>query len=182
MRTDSLVLSAAAAFASLGSVHLQRAAGQPLAKAPVTCQLVTVDEVAKSSQTGPIEIDRKSSGENPDDGSSSCTWIVKGGGVPVVILTIENADVPDAAEQALGTEPAGGRRQANFSLRKMQTFGDPPPPAAVPGLGDEALYRDFKNGKGGALLIRRGFWIVTFSGSAPRDVYVALGKLVLERL
>lgn len=133
------------------------------------CQLLTIEEVAKAANAGPLAIDPQTSGET-DNGGSSCTWQPKGQ-APAVILTVEN-----------GARP-GGTAAARFAASKIETFGGGrTQPAAVPGLGDEALYRDFDNGKGGALLVRRGNDIVTFSGSARRDVYVALARLVLQRL
>jgi outer membrane protein OmpA-like peptidoglycan-associated protein len=160
-------------------------AGAPAQTPPrqlIACKLLTVDEVGKFSSAGPVEVDPRASGEDAD-GSTGCTWQTKGSTAPpVVILTVENGDTPGMAERMLGTKPQGDRVTATFSLRKVQTFGDPPPPTPVAGLGDEALYRDFQRVKGGALLVRRGNWIVTFSGSAPKDAYIALARLVLQRI
>ncbi len=170
-----LVLTTAAPQAQKPAAQTQK----PL----IACRLLTFDEVARFSGGAPVEIDPKQSGEDDSDGSSSCTWQVKGGKLPpVVILTVENGDTPGAGERVLGTKPAEGRVAAKFSLRKMQAFGNPPPPTAVPGLGDEALYRDFERVKGGALLVRRGAQIVTFSGSVHKDAYIALARLVLQRI
>src|SRR5262245_29355761 len=148
----------------------------------IACKLLTVDEVTKASNAGSLEIDPRASGEDAD-GSTGCTWQIKGSKAPpVVILTVENGDTPGVTERALGTKPSVDRVTATFSLRKIQTFGDPPPPTPIPGLGDEALYRDFQRVKGGALLVRRGKWIVTFSGAAPKDAHLTLARLVLQRI
>jgi hypothetical protein len=145
------------------------------------CGLITIAEVSKYSG-GPVEVDAKASGEDTDSASSGCVWKVKGSNAPpVVILTIENGDLPGSAERLLGKPPAGGRVPASFSARKVEAFSGPPP-SAVPGLGDEAFYRDFERVKGGALLVRRGIWFVSFSGSMSKDGYIALARLVLQRM
>lgn len=167
-----------------GGASCAEAAAQSQTKPLIACRLLTLDEVGRFASGGPVEIDPKQSGEDDSDGiSSGCTWQVKGSkSPPVAILTIEDGDVPSQAERVLGTKPPNGRVAARFSLRKVQAFGNPPPPTAIPGLGDEAFYRDFEHVKGGALLIRRGTHIVTFSGSVPKDAYVTLAPLVLQRM
>lgn len=165
------------------SAHAQKEGSQKQTAKRMACQLLSLEEVAKFAGSGPLEIEPTTSG--PGDGeSSSCTWQPKGvkNASAVAILTIENLDVPDQVEKMMGSPPAEGRVKTHFRLRKIQTFSNPPEPTAISGLGDEALYRDFENAKGGALLVRRAAMAVTFSGSARRDTYVGLAKLVLQRL
>jgi hypothetical protein len=75
-----------------------------------------------------------------------------------------------------------GRRIVRFKAAEVEAFGGGPCPAAVAGLGDAALYRDFQKVKGGALLVRRGTVVFTFSGSVSRDAMIALARLVAGRL
>jgi hypothetical protein len=74
-----------------------------------------------------------------------------------------------------------GATQA-FAAARVEAFGNGPKPAPVPGLGDEALYRDFERVKGGALIVRRGPAVVTMSGSLAKDGFVSLARLVFGRL
>ena len=167
---------AAAAMAQKANAQVQ------VSKRPA-CDLLSLEELTKHTGAANLEIDRRSSGPDPDSFSDGCTWQAKGGKTPpVAILTVQNIDVPDQMEKLTGKPPAEGRIKVHFGNLMIEAFGGNPPPAKVAGLGDEAFYRDFTNGKGGALLVRRGARVVTFSGSVRKDAYVALAKLVLERI
>jgi len=151
-------------------------------KAQVTkrtaCQILTIQEVAKFTGLSNLAIVPDESG--PDGPSDYCAWRVRGGS-DGVILTLENLDVPDQVEKLTGMQSSGERVKNHFRLRRIQAYGGNPPEVPVAGLGDEAFYRDFAHAKGGCLLVRRGTQAVTFSGSAPKDVYIGLAKLVLQR-
>jgi hypothetical protein len=136
------------------------------AKVRPACELVTPGEVAAIAHAGAVEVDTSASGPTDDGtGADACSWRPKGDKGTLLEMGVQEADDIAAA----------------FSARKLETFGHSTPPAAVPGLGDEALYRDFEHAKGGALLLRKGKRIFWCSGVVSRDSYVALAKLVLQR-
>ncbi len=160
-------------------VLAQKPNAKPEAQKRSACQLVSLDEITKLTGRSPVEINPSASG--PDGASDYCSWRIKGTEDTVIEMGIENLDVPDLAEQVTGRRPSDVRIAAKFKIRKIQAFSDPPEPAAVPGLGDEALYRDFQRAKGGALLVRRGSRLFSCSGSQSKDAYIGLAKLVLQR-
>jgi hypothetical protein len=139
-------------------------AGAPGAGRPA-CELLTVEEVGRVAG-GPVTIDPSASGED-DRGGDNCVW--KRGGNVVVETRIQRAPSPQQAQRL-------------FQAARTEAFGTRPAPAAVAGLGDEALYRDFERAKGGALIVRRGAVVVGMSGSLPRDAYLMLTRLLLPRL
>ena len=139
------------------------------APAPRTaCELLTLAEIGKIAGSSAIEIDPSQSG--PDDtGGDNCVWKVKGNPNPFMVFQIKRV-------------PADRKVEAAFSDERVSAFGGGPAPAAVSGLGDEALYRDFQRVKGGCLILRHGRNLVSFSGPVGRDAYVTLARLILQRL
>src|SRR5262249_4843217 len=127
-------------------------AAPPPARGAATpaCELLTLAEVGRVAG-GTMEIDPSASGED-DRGGDNCVWRVKGTRDPVVAFRIERLAAAPKADGA-------------FKAAEVEAFGGGPRPAAVPGLGDAALYRDFQKVKGGALLVRRGTTVFSFSGS-----------------
>ena len=171
--------AAIALLALAAPVLAQKPSGKPEAQKRSACQLVSLEEITKLTGKGPLEINPSASG--PDGATDYCSRRVKGSEATVIEMGIENLDVPDLAEQVAGRQSTDVRVAAKFKLRKIQAFSDPPEPAAVPGLGDEALYRDFQRAKGGALLVRRGSRLFSCSGGVSKDAYIGLAKLILQR-
>ena len=131
------------------------------------CELLSRDEVSRVAG-GPVEIDPTASGED-DRGGDNCVWKLKGRPVPPVLLRVRR-------------HASGPQAQIAFMVERADAFGGGPEPVRVPGLGDEALYRDFEKVKGGALVVRRGSVVVTMSGSVSREAFVSLARLVVGRL
>ena len=129
------------------------------------CELLAREEVGRVAG-GSVAIDPSASG--PDDrGGDNCVW-TRSGRVAAE-MRVERLASPQRAAQA-------------FAASRVEAFGNGPAPGPVPGLGDEALYRDFERVKGGALIVRRGPAVVTLSGTLPKDGFVSLARLVLGRL
>jgi hypothetical protein len=143
----------------LGPIVTAAGAGRP------ACELLTREEVGRVAG-GAVTIDQSSSGED-DRGGDNCVW--KRGRDVAVEMRIQRAPSPPQAQRL-------------FQEGRVEAFGTRPGPAAVPGLGDEALYRDFERAKGGALIVRRGAVVVGMSGTVPRDAYLTLARLLLPRL
>ncbi len=155
MRTGT----AFALLAILGAAAPADAAGRP------ACEMVSLEEVGRLAGA-PVTIDRSASGED-DRGGDNCVW--KARGQVVVEVSVQRAPSPQQAQRL-------------FLETRTEAFGARPEPAKVPGLGDEALYRDFERAKGGALIVRRGSAVVGMSGSLPRDAHLSLARLLLPRL
>jgi hypothetical protein len=143
----------------LGPIVTAAGAGRP------ACELLTLEEVGRVAG-GAVTIDQSSSGED-DRGGDNCVW--KRGRDVAVEMRIQRAPSPQQAQRL-------------FQDGRVEAFGTRPAPAAVPSLGDEALYRDFERAKGGALIVRRGAVVVGMSGTVPRDAYLTLARLLLPRL
>jgi hypothetical protein len=143
------------------------------------CQILTIQEVAKFTGLSALAIVADESG--PDGSADNCAWRVPGK-ADGVILTLENLDVPDLAEQMTGKQTSAERVKNHFRLRRTQAYGGYPPEVPVAGLGDEAFYRDFEHAKGGCLLVRRGSQSISLSGSVSKDIYLGLARLVLQRM
>jgi hypothetical protein len=151
--------AALAALGLLGSPAALPGAGRP------ACELLALEEVGRVAGA-PVAIDPSASG--PDDrGGDNCVW--KARGQVVVEARVERVASPSQATVA-------------FGRAATEAFGARPAPAKVPGLGDEALHRDFERVRGGALVIRRGAVVVGMSGMLPRDALVGLARLLLPRL
>jgi hypothetical protein len=129
------------------------------------CELLTVEEVGRVAG-GAVTIDPGASGED-DRGGDNCVWKLRG-----------NVVVETRVQRA----PSSQQAQRLFQEARTEAFGSRPAPTPVPGLGDEALYRDFEKAKGGALLVRRGAVVFGMSGALPRDAYLTLARLMLPRL
>jgi len=151
----------------LGGIVLGAAQPPASGAAKSACELLTLAEVGRVGG-GTMEIDPSASGDD-DRGGDNCVWRVKGTRDPVVVFRVERLAAAPKAEGA-------------FKAAEVEAFAGGPRPAAVPGLGDAALYRDFQKVKGGALLVRRGTTVFSFSGSVAKDAMVSLARLVLGRL
>ena len=136
------------------------------AAAKSACALLTADEVAKAVGHA-VTVDPNQSGKDPD-GGDHCVWSNDGN------VAIELSLEPPTTDPS---RAAGAYREA-----RDDAFGSGAAPSAVPGLGDEALYRDFEKVKGGAIVVRKGLAVLGISGTQAEDAIVSLARIAAGRL
>lgn len=136
------------------------------AGAKSACALLTADEIAEAVGH-PVTVDPDPSGGDPDAGDH-CVWTKDGS------VAIELSLEPPTTDPA---RAAGAYREV-----RDDAFGSGAAPSAVPGLGDEALYRDFEKVKGGAIVVRKGLVVLGISGTQTKDAIVSLARLAAGRL
>jgi hypothetical protein len=145
--------------APAGSAATPATTPTPPTKIKPACELLTVDEVGKIAGSD-VKIDPSQSGPTDEGKIDHCVYMH---GQDTVVYLTEDAKLP-------------------WDSVKFGAFDSTKEPVAVEGLGDEALYAEFKNGYGSNLIVRRGGLSLVFSGNQRRDAYVAMAKLVIPRL
>ena len=60
---------------------------------------VLLEEITKLGGAGPVEIDPSASGPVYREPRETCSWRIKGSEATLVVMDIENLDVPDLAEK-----------------------------------------------------------------------------------
>lgn len=134
------------------------------------CELLSTAEVAAFLKAPSVQIDSLNSGKNQNTNVDFCSWFVKAGESEGVMLKLRRAASSEETPVAL------------IAARGDEDFPSPPQPTSIAGVGDEALYRDYADGKGGTVIVRRGPAVVTLIGSASKETLVAMAKLVVQRL
>lgn len=140
-------------------------AARPAAGKPA-CALLTSDEVAKAVGHA-VTVDPHQSGGDAN-GGDHCVWV--SGGAVAIELGVEPPT----------TDPS--RAAGAYRELRDDAFGSGAAPAAVTGLGDEALYRDFEQVKGGAIVIRKGLVVLGLSGTQTKDAILSLARSAVGRL
>jgi hypothetical protein len=62
-----------------------------------------------------------------------------------------------------------------------EEMSPPARPAAISGIGEEALCQAYPDG-GGGIVVRKGVSVVTLVGSPSRETLVSMAKAVVPRL
>lgn len=130
------------------------------------CQILSIPEV-EQAVGAKVTVDPAQSG--PDgNGADFCAW-----------------QTPDKHFVILGLMPGTSAAEARTTYVGWltQAFGGGPPAQSVPGLGDEAQFRNYVgNLKGGVVVVRKGSTVASVEGPMSRDQVVGLARLVLARL
>ena len=71
---------------------------------------------------------------------------------------------------------------AMIAARVDEGFSGQRLPEAIPGVGEEAQYLRYPDGKGGTIIVRQGTTVVTLTGSPAKATLVTMAKLVVPRL
>jgi hypothetical protein len=155
-------------------ILLGGAAGTLLANTPAkprtACELLSAAEVAAFLKVPLVHIDSLNSGMNEMTRVDFCNWYVKENQPEGVMLKLRRA--PSADEAAV-----------SFIAAKVDEEMSPPAKTtAIPGVGDEALYQPYADGKGGTVVVRKGASVVSIIGSPSRETLVAMAKAMVPRL
>lgn len=144
------------------------------AKAKDACELLTPAEIAKALNVPTVKKDEMNSGEHMMGHVDICNWYVK-----------ENS--PEGLEVRWWlAKPGPEEKLAEFSAAKAHAFEHDSTRSekaqAVIGVGAEAVYAPFPDGKGGSLAFRTATGAVALVGSASKDSLITLAKLAVPRL
>jgi hypothetical protein len=139
------------------------------AKPPKACDLLTTADVAAVAPAEAPQFVAEASGLTMVETEDYCVWRGKGSPDPLVQLIVKVLN-PDQAPEMI------------YVVAKGEYFGGGPDPQPVPGVGDEAAYRDFDKGKGGSIVVRRGATVFVVTGLLPKPALVELAKRAVKRL
>lgn len=95
-----------------------------------------------------------------------CNWYVKEKSPEGVGLTLRRADSDDEGSRMLVFSSAKGDAVEHDVERDRKA-------EKLSGVGDEAIYSPYPDGKGGSVAMRLGASAVTITGSASRDDMIA---------
>ncbi|MGH7498810.1 MAG: hypothetical protein ACREL3_08170 [Gemmatimonadales bacterium] len=132
------------------------------------CEILSTTEVARFLRTPAVRIDSINSGMNEMTKVDVCSWYVREGESEGVMLKLRHGDSPD-----------GG--VAMLAARVDEGFPAPAEPVSVAGVGDEAQYLPYPDGRGGTIIVRKGADVATLIGSAPKETLVSMAKVVVSR-
>lgn len=148
----------------VGSALALLAAVLPPAKP--ACQILTIPEVARVVGVA-VTIDQNQSGPG-DNGWDFCAWKTPDG--HFVILGV-------------GAKQSVAAARAEYASSLVGAFGGGASANAIPGLADEAQYRDYTgNLKGGVVVVRSGMVVFTMEAPTSRDDVLTLARFVLTRI
>src|SRR5262245_3116971 len=137
-------------------------AGAGVKTPPRACDVITPAEIAGALQVPEVKKDDVNSGENRMTHVDICNWYVRNGsseGVQVQVYLAQGADV--------------GASLAAYSAAKGDAVEHDSARAAkaeqLAGVGDEAIYAPYPDGKGGNIAFRTRSGAVAITGSPSRD-------------
>ena len=135
-----LFLGTAASLAAVTSPALSAANPNP----PTACELLSAAEVARFLSAPSVRIDSINSGNNELTHVDFCSWYVKEGQSEGLMVKLRRRASRDEAPVAM----IAARLDDGFSGQRL--------PEAIPGVGEEAQYLGYPDGKGGTIIVRQG--------------------------
>lgn len=150
------------------------AANATIAKAKTACDVLTPAEVASFLKVPDVRKDDLNSGRNQFTGVDLCNWYVKEGSPEGLGVTLRQATSDDDGGRLSAFSAAKGDAVEHDVKRSQDAQ-----PVAV---GDQAVYSPFAVPPGGSIVVRVGSVVVTMTGSASKDVFIAMAKLASERM
>jgi hypothetical protein len=156
---------------------VQKAASKPASgpKAQSACELLTPTEIAGFLRVAAVKKDDLNSGKNEMTKVDFCNWYVKEKSPEGVQLTLRRAESDDEGSRMLVFSSAKGDAVEHDVERDRKA-------EKLSGVGDEAIYSPYPDGKGGNVAMRMGASAVTITGSASRDDLIAMAKLAAQRM
>ncbi len=154
------------------AASLACAAAPPLAaqQSPYpACDLLSAAEVAKFLSVAAVQVDSVNTGKNEFSGVELCSWYVSLRDPRGLTVRLRRGKSTEDTPVLL----IAARMEEESFAGKVET---------VAGLGDEAQYADWLDGSGGAIIVRSGAKVVTFTGTISKAAAVALAKAALPRL
>jgi hypothetical protein len=136
-----------------------------------TCRLLSAREVAAHLDAPAVRIDSVNSGTNMISKAELCAWYVREGSPEGVMFKHRRATTADDVAR----EFLGARLEEEMRVGDKATV-------TVPGLADEALYRAYPDGKGGSLVFRKGRNVFGMTGSASKEAFIAMARLIAPKL
>ena len=156
-------------------------AANPTASTPASrprvqaaCDVLTPAEVASFLKVPEVRKDDLNSGKNQFTGVDLCYWYVKDGSPEGIAVTFRTAASDDEGGRMLAFSSAKGDAVEHEVKRSQEAQ-----PVAV---GDEGVYSPYPVPPGGSIVVRVGSAVVTMTGTASKDTFVAMAKLAAERI
>jgi hypothetical protein len=138
-------------------------------KPPTAGELFSTAEVAKFLAAPAVQIDSINSGKNELTGVDFCSYFVTEKDPRGVMLKLRRGASADDAMLSM----ISARAEDEFVERK---------PEVLAGIGDEAQYLDYSDGRGGTIIVRSGPNVVTFTGTISKATGIAIARLAVPRL
>src|SRR5215831_240200 len=144
-------------------------------KAHTACDLLTPAEIAGFLKVAAVKKDELNSGKNAMTKVDFCNWYVKENSPEGVQLALRRAESDDEGSRILVFSSAKGDAVEHDAERDRKA-------EKLNGVGDEAIYAPYPDGKGGNVAMRVGASAVTITGSASRDDLISMAKLAGQRM
>src|SRR5215510_14580183 len=164
-----IALSLAAVLAACGGTggaHDTAASGQPaqtpaaaqpaasVKTPPRACEILTPAEIARALGVPEVKKDETNSGENPSTHVDICNWYVRNGSSEGVQVQVYRAERTDVGSSMLAYSSAKGDAVEHDNARASKA-------EQLTGVGDEAIYSPYPDGKGGNIAFRTRAGAVT---------------------
>ena len=143
-------------------------------KVQAACNVLTPADVASFLKVPEVRKDDLNSGKNQFTGVDLCYWYVKEGSPEGIAVTFRTATSDDEGGRMLAFSSAKGDAVEHDVKRSQEAQ-----PVAV---GDEGVYSPYPVPPGGSIVVRVGSAVVTMTGTASKDTFVAMAKLAAERM
>jgi len=158
------------------SSETAKPASTPAAKPRVqaACDVLTPAEVANFLKVPEVRKDDLNSGKNQFTGVDLCYWYVKEGSPEGIAVTFRTAASDDEGGRMSAFSSAKGDAVEHDVKRSQE--------AQAVAVGDEGVYSPYTVPPGGSIVVRVGSVVVTMTGTASKDTFVAMAKLAAERI
>lgn len=154
----------------------QKAAGSQAPSGPKAqnaCELLTAGEIAGFLKVAAVKKDEINSGKNATTKVDFCNWYVKEGSSEGVEVRLRRGESADAGMVVYSAAKGDAVENDAERSRKAEPLA---------GIGDEAIYAPYPDGKGGNIALRVGSSAATITGSASKDLLIAMARLAARRL